>query len=447
MSARPSPRRIVGIVTVAVLALALLGGVLRSSSAPPLSPTLTPPPIPTNVANAPDALARRGYLMQALSQLEAETARTGWTAQRHRQAGDWWWRMGDLTRALPHWYASQPDDPVLLRRIADAHLTLGQWREARLTLADLLDAQPDDDWAHFQTGLLLASHDPRQAARHLRQVSPDTPYAQEAARLLNVIETQTRANNPLIGLETARQLGLLGYWDRAEWGFRQVAMLWHPLPEALAFVGLARDYQGKDGGPWLEQALTLAPEDARIRYLQGLHLRAIGDEGGSLQAMQTAVALAPLNPGLYAELGRAHQALDQLPEAEYWLTLAVRASNDAPQMQRLLADFYADSALTLPADDVLSALQATTDAAPQDPDVLSAYGWALHRVGQTEAGLQEIDAALERDPRNARARYDKARILLETGELDAARDLLRALVADATPYADIADTMLSQLGG
>src|SRR4051794_2863523 len=60
---------------------------------------------------------------QKLYQLEAQSAREGWTSDRLRMAGDLWREMGDLTRAVPYWEAAAPDATVLRDR-AQAYLEL-----------------------------------------------------------------------------------------------------------------------------------------------------------------------------------------------------------------------------------------------------------------------------------------------------------------------------------
>ena len=95
------------------------------------------------------------------------------------------------------------------------------------------------------------------------------------------------------------------------------------MPLALAYGGLARDMQGKDGAPQIDAAVTVAPDDPQVRFLQGLHLRLAYDNAGSLDAMVQAVALDPENPALYAELGKAYQLTGDLTAAERWLKFAV----------------------------------------------------------------------------------------------------------------------------
>ncbi len=279
---------------------------------------------------------RQGRLMQALYQAEALAARDGWTPDLLRLAGDTWYATGDLSRAAAYW-STLPDEPALLRRLADTYIELQDWDAAAATLERLLALTPDDRRAHYQLGLIQAA-DPAAARDHLLRVIADPLYRDTAAALLDVIETTTAHLPMQIGIALAE----LGLWPDAERAFEQAAESDGPLAEALAYKALARDRQGKDGRADLARALELAPQNALVRYLDGLHRRAAGDLTGSLAAFQLAAALDPTNPAYAAELGAAYRLADDLDQAEEWLKHAVALSGHDARFQGLLDAFYAD---------------------------------------------------------------------------------------------------------
>jgi tetratricopeptide (TPR) repeat protein len=273
-----------------------------------------------------------GRPLQRLYQLQAQAARDGWTGALLREAGNLWWVMGDLTRAVAYWEAVPDDRDVrLLRDRAAAYVSLGRWADASDALERMLALLPpeatDRPWASYQLGLIRTAYDPQLALYLLRAAHPT--YAAETAGLVAVLES---THDPvLIGLALARAK----LWSHAELVLTQAVN----DPLALAYGGLARDMQGKDGSNWLQTALALAPDSAQVRYLQGLHLRLNYQYEASLQAIIQAVALDPENPALYAELGRAYQLVGDLPAAERWLIYAVGL--DA-HFQPLLDSFYND---------------------------------------------------------------------------------------------------------
>ena len=387
-----------------------------------------------------------GRLPQALYQLESLAVQSEWSPQMLRQAGDLWRDMGNPSEAVSYWERAlqmQPGDVVLLRTLAQTYVELQRWADARERLAQLVEIVPEARWAHFELGLILAAFDPQTAVIHLQEAADDSFYGDDALALLDVLADDP--GDSLVGMRAGTVLAGQERWAYAELAFTQVASLQQPFPEALASVGLARDRQGKDGSRWIEQALALDPENAEVRLLEGLHLRAVGEYNGSLDALIQAAALDPENPALTAELSTAYRLVNDLPQAEYWLRIAVALSDDNPRFQQLLTLFYAEEVATFPAAG-LEHLQQSIVILPNDPDVRAGFGWALHTLGQTENGLAEIETALRIAPNNPRTLLYKARILLDSDRPGEAIPLLQQVIATESPYADEAQQILNNLG-
>lgn len=291
--------------------------------------------LPDNLIGRPPVLeTRAGRPIQSLYQLEAQAAREGWTPERARLAGDLWREAGDQRRAVAYWEAAD-SVPAVLRDRAQAYVELERWADAADALAALLDQLPADSpdlaWAQFQLGLIRAAYDPQSALDLLRAAEPT--YGASAATLIGVLEG---SSDPIqIGIALARA----ELWSHAELTFSQSGD-----PLAVAYTGLARDIQGKDGSPQIDAAVAFAPDNPQVRYLQGLHLRQRYDYVGSLDAMVQAVALDPENPALYAELGRAYQLTGDMTAAERWLRFAVSLDD---HFQPLLDSFYDDERTAL----------------------------------------------------------------------------------------------------
>lgn len=425
------------ILPVFLLLIALLGRTLPDLLLPD---DLTFPP--NNVAE----LRRSGQVMQALYLLEAHAEQTSWTPDALQLAGELWREAGDLTRSVAYWEAARqtrPDDPVLVRRLAQAYIELQNWTPAADTLDHLVTIQPDDKWARLQLGLLRAPIDPQTAQVHLRAAATEPAYAAMTQPLLAIFADH--ADDPLISMRVALELVEQEQWQFAELAFRHAATINAPYPEALAYVGLMRDNQGKDGGVWIEQAVALEPDNPQLRYLQGLHLRRISDDVGSAEVLLLAVTLEPDNPAFYAELAEAYRRLGELPLAEYHLQLAVLFSNNDPHFQELLTLFYAEEAanLTVTGIDMLEQSAAQFE---DDPDVQAGLGWAQYLQGESAAGVARIDAVLVDHPDNARALYYKAQILLAGESFDEAVPLLQRLVTRDTPFSAEAEQILNRIG-
>jgi len=288
--------------------------------------------------------------MQALYRVEAQAAQSGWTPDLQERAGSLWRDAGDLTQAIGYWEAavgplSSPAESStgLLRELADAALQLQRWPLATDTLNALLKIDPNNSWAQVRLGLIQAPFDPVSAATHLQAATGAVDYQTIIPPLLTVL--QDHPDDPLISMRVGLQLANLELWPYAEQAFRQAIIVAQPsdgdtLPLALAYTGLARDSQGKNGAPWIDEAVALAPRDSQVSYIQGLHLRRIEDYAGSLQAIIKAVALAPDNPALYAELGKAYILVGDYSYAERWYKMAVWISDNDARFAGLLEDFY-----------------------------------------------------------------------------------------------------------
>lgn len=278
--------------------------------------------------------------MQTLYTLEAQAARSGWTAAQAASAAELWQSVGDLPRAVRYWEiaaALTEADVALLRRLAGAYLDLQRWPQAVIVLDQLVSLVPGDAWAQFSLGLVQLAFNPSEAAEHLGVAAQSPDYQPVVDDLLAALAG--RPDDPAKLMAVAVVLGQHGLWPFAE-TVSLAASDATRAPEALAYTGLARDQQGKNGAAQIDAAVAAAPDSPQVRFLQGIHLRLRGDGFGGLDALLRAAALDPVNPGYAAEVSAAYQMLGNWTEAENWLLLAVQLSGDDPRFQELLTRFY-----------------------------------------------------------------------------------------------------------
>lgn len=380
--------------------------------------------------------------VQALAQIEAEVRQVGWTDDLHTQAGALYDRMGNSAAAAAAWEQVANADAAVTRRLADAYLTLEAWPDAVDALRQLLDFEPQDSWAHYQLGLILAAVDPYAAQEHLTAALNVPAYAATGSRLLATLHDH--AGEPLVSMEVALTLFEARHWSHAAVAFEQAALLRDPYPEALAYLGLTRSRQGKAGAEYLAAAADSAPDNAYVWYANGIYLRDQRQFDASLDALARAVDAAPDNPYFMAEMSMAYRLLGDVQAAEYWLRTAVNTSGNAPEFQQMLVLFYAEEGYTLN-DEGLRLLSEASQSLPDDPDVRASHGWALYTTGRTDAALDEIRAALALDETNARALYYRGRIALEEGDLALAQSSLEHVAASISPYAVEALAYLQQI--
>lgn len=326
---------------VAPLALVIGGGlwfVLLNLITP--QPPFSVPPL-----GAPDGgfastadLIRAGHIMQAAARLEADAARSGWTAADLQQIGDLWRQAGDADRAAAYWSAAlaQGGDDSRLRDLARIRVEQRRWPEA-VALLDRLIAAPetreqDRLWAHWQRGMIRVAVDPTGALVDLRrggQISAQGDIIDpliglisleivDPLRLAGALDETGRPAQARLILETAlsRAGDALDPVTRARW-------------TAYAAVLAARD--GRAADAYLAHALTLAAADSRVQFLAGLYWRARQDAAASLSAFQAAAALDTGNAAVLAELGRAYVLTGDYEQARTWLERAVAITEpDSP---------------------------------------------------------------------------------------------------------------------
>lgn len=387
-----------------------------------------------------------GRFQQAAFQLDMLAADQGWTAELYDLAGDLRVHIGDLAAAAGYWEAARQLDPavnpVRLERLARAYVDLGWWPQAGDALTALVEAQPQAAWAQYQLGLMTAPRDPVAAARYLALPARTPQYTGIATELLRLV-TDYRSD-PGLSLRVGGFLADRGLWPYAEQAYRHAALVNSPSPEALAYVGLSRLRQGMDGAPWIQEAVRLDGENAVVRYVLALQLRAENDLVGSLNALIQAVMLEPDNPALYAELAGAYRLVGDLDGAEYWFRVAVEVSQDAPQFQELLALFYAETGFNL-SEGGLPMLELAAAALPDSADARAAYGWGLYQTGDRVRGLAELDAALALDPRSPRALFFRALVALEEGDDATATGLLEGVASGRSGFAGDAARVLEEM--
>lgn len=283
--------------------------------------------------------------MQALYRLEALVSREGWDAERLRLAGDLWREAGNLGAALVYWQRAlqiTPNDPTLLRDFASVAITRNEWAQAADALRTLRRLMPDDEWVALQYGVIRASID-RVAVIDLRVAANEPAYAPLANALIEILDDPETLND---GGARALRVGIVladaEMWSQAELALETAADDPSLRGLALAYLSYARDKNGKDGSSQIMQAVTLEPENTRIRYLQALHLRHTNEFQESLRVMQIALLLEPESAAVNAELGVAYWLLGDRVNAEMWMRQALALSGGDARYQDMINAVYTE---------------------------------------------------------------------------------------------------------
>lgn len=370
-----------------------------------------------------------------------QAARNGWDAAHHVRVGDAWRARGDWAQAAAHYAAAFSLDPANLiaaRALADASLALGRIDAALPALESLVTHDPADLTARYQLGLTLTAYDPRGALVHLvaaSSVNPDT-----ASALISAIQA---AEGDLFAIGAA-------LFDQNEWLFAENAFreAYHRTAdaEALAYVALARAAQGKESRGWLEQAVTLAPDNPSVRYAQGLTLQLLRDYNGALAAFNAGLMLAPDDPALYVAVGALFAETGDVVTAQTWYQRAVSISRDAPQFVAALEQFNAQYGALIESNTETIEQAFVQVTATSEADKLAVEGWSRALAGDVTGGSAQIDAALALDADSLLAQFYKANLLMQQGDTAAARPYLERVAAvTESPLAALAQQTLDAL--
>ncbi len=379
-----------------------------------------------------------------LYEIEAEAAANGWSARLHRDAADAWQSLGDATRALAHWEASILAEPnaTSLRSAAEIALQRGDWATAFRYLDMLHEMQPENGWAAYHGGAMIAVGNPARAITWLEPLTREENTYQSAAQTLLDVLLDDSSPVP-VDARVGAVLANAEEWALAEYAFQFAAANHYPFAEAMAYVALMRVQQGKEGTGWMQQALRLAPDDAHVVFVSGIYWRALEQYEQSEQAFLSAIILEPEQAVFYAELGNTYRAMGSLSDAETWLLTAIALSDGDPLFEEALQRLYVEEAYLVPEPLLLWARQErSTDL---DPVALSAQGWALYQTGRSEEGLAQVEAAYQLAPQNPRVRFDLARIYLDSGRTAEARPIFESLAQEDHAFAPLASRILETI--
>ncbi|MFD9910500.1 tetratricopeptide repeat protein [Streptomyces sp. NPDC059063] len=171
---------------------------------------------------------------------------------------------------------------------------------------------------------------------------------------------------------------------------------------------------------YFDAALGAEPDHHPALAAKGRALAALGRTSEALQAYQGAIARRPA-PEYALELGELYESLKLMPAARAQYDLVRervrRAGRAGVDDERVLGLFEADHG-----DPERAVRRLTAEyARHRSPENADALGWALHRAGDSGAGLAHAVAAMKKGPRSAVFAYHRGEIERELGRYGAAR--------------------------
>ncbi len=191
-------------------------------------------------------------------------------------------------------------------------------------------------------------------------------------------------------------------------------------------LALQQDEQLEPAQASLEQALSLAPDDAALHLQHAGLLLAQRQIDAAGQALDRSTALNPNEFSAY--LMQAHLALgrDDIDEADRLGRLAARVDPDSPELgaiEGMVALRRGD------ADRALAILSAASSRLPGDVRVLYALGFAYLGKDMLAFAEQAFRRVIELNPSNHALRGLVVQLALRQGHLDRAAEMMREVLA------------------
>lgn len=377
--------------------------------------------------------------------------RQGWTAARRDQMRVILNHSGETAQANALIYAMLDEgraDADALRTLAHEQIARLDWSQAAIILEYWLALEPDKAEPAYLLGMLVAPEQRTQADAYLTRAARDPAWAARA----ETVRAALAAYDAYVLTEAHTHLGItligLGEWPFAERALSLALAVNAVNPPALAYLGYARDRQGRDGLADIQAALAMSPNDPTLHYLSGLHWRQAQDHEQAYGAFYHAYWLDSANAALAAEVGVSLQNLSDFVGAETWFRLAIDLAPGDVQWRRLLAAFYADTGFELETGG-LAFIEEAHQIAPEDVDIRTSLGWAYQQLGDVPRAYDELSAAVGADPSNVRSRYYFGVVLERRGDVEGAVDSYWFVVETAgadTHYGLLASRALQRLG-
>jgi tetratricopeptide (TPR) repeat protein len=350
----------------------------------------------------------------------------GWNA-----LGVAYWNINNHKSALAIWQEGSheyPSDVGLYDNLALAYREKGDYASEQSVLVKRLSLAADAN-AHYQLGLLLMVSNPDRALKELNAASALDPQFDSAVQTLSaaiaIFGAMTDPASRFISI--GRGLGLVEEWGLAENAFEKAVSADGRNAEAWAWLGEAKQHNGRDGSEDLNKALSLNSNDAIVHALRGLYWKRQGNAAQALSEYQQAARIEPNDPAWQASLGDSYTQKGDLVSALAAYQKATQLAPGDGAYWRLLAMFCSDNDLYVLNVGLPAAKQAA-QLAPDDPETLDVLGWSYSNAGLLYNAEQNLLHAIRLSPDLAIAHLHLAENYLKQGNATSALSELNLTV-------------------
>lgn len=190
--------------------------------------------------------------------------------------------------------------------------------------------------------------------------------------------------------------------------------------------------------PTSEDVLPAPPREYRLLKGEAASLRNAGDLPGAIQKISRALALAPEEREPYQIASGLY--LDMVNDADairfFNITTKMAPSSPWPWYYRGFHQFRARQW-----DDALASFREASLLDPQNAEFHFRQGLVLQAAGEPDPALVELNLAMDLDPASAVTAARLIRLLLSTGDIGGAEQVLKQVLSKTTMTADLAFAM------
>ncbi len=342
--------------------------------------------------------------------------------------------------------------------------------EAEEIYRDLIVRFPDDEWNYYGLGRLLAENkyvrlyealdlldnalelSPQErpefyatygyALRKLGYLTDAEEYYEDAIQLLgDEVDAEIFLNFSDLLVETGKE-------ERAQRLFDYMAESHPDNPHILFLISLNEMFYKEEvpigGVESLMEAGKEFYQEPRLSLLRASALQLQGDDAEAKRALERSgvdenSSLEDLD--LYASL---MYKVGEAEEAERIYRFLVNQEPDNPWHYNSLGFLLAEEGRDL--DEAAEILEKALELAPDRPEILDSYGWALYRQGRLAAALAMVERSFETEQEMGQYIYvwnlaHHGEILWEMGYRDDAAESWRAAWYEDSEHDKLLDTL------
>jgi tetratricopeptide (TPR) repeat protein len=300
----------------------------------------------------------------------------------------------------------------------------------RLTVnRKIIKADPNLEWAQYHAGIacfLLKKYEDAVAhlrkARELKSRKPQLDYYLAFSRGLRLMKLE-QWEPAVQALRAATQTAT----QRAE-AFQALGGALLKLAEQAPSATPEQDARLIEAASSIEQAVTLAPQNADYAFQWGQALLLIGNQSGAIQAFRQSVQWAPRRSPYFLHLGLTLKQSGALEEAREAALKALDLEKENQAEPRSLAAVHrllGEICLELgELDTAVTEFQHVLEYLPGDPKVRQDLGATLFRLNRWAEAVPILEPVAEESPA---AMFHLARCLSQIEHYDLAVEWLERL--------------------